>query len=356
MVAFTEQAYVRYTTAHLSFLFGRDFLKWGPGVTGQLLLSDYSRPLDHFMFSYRSGLFQYSFFTAQLNPLNLPDTLAVKFRTPIAHRFLTAHRLDLKLSRRFYFSITEAVLYGGPDQQVSFAYLNPFVFYYGTIVNSEGPQGNIVGTVACDLYPGKKWQVYGEVMIDDIQVEKTGPGDLEPSEIGYTAGIRKSDPFGVSGMDVGVEYVRITNRTYKAVQPWEWWLHRNWPIGYYLGSDLDHWQFYISQWINPNLQVKLQFNMLRQGEGRMSKPWDEPWQQRTVEEGYSEPFPTGIVEKTRVVQFEAIYHPHVDFRVTMKAEYRDVENLWNIPGKSSSEWVLRIGLWWEYAKLLRIVD
>jgi len=52
-------------------------------------------------------------------------------------------------------------------------------------------------------------------LIDDIQIEKSGPGDLEPNEVGYIYGANLADPFGVFGLDVYGEYTRITNRTFQ---------------------------------------------------------------------------------------------------------------------------------------------
>ena len=78
--------------------------------------------------------------------------------------------------------------------------------------------------------------------------------------------------------------------------PWETFIHRNVPLGHPLGNDFGHWQVGLSQWFFGSLNFYLQYSQTRKGEGGLYTPWDEPWMDNTVEEGYSEPFPTGVVE------------------------------------------------------------
>lgn len=54
---------------------------------------------------------------------------------------------------------------------------------------------------------------YGQLLIDDLQIEKTRPGDLEPNEIGYLVGGQVADALGLRATTIGVEYTRVANRT-----------------------------------------------------------------------------------------------------------------------------------------------
>ena len=153
---------------------------------------------------------------------------------------------------------------------------------------------------------------------------------------------------------MGMEYVHIRNRMYKTLNSWEWWVHRNRPLGYYLGSDLDNLQLDASHWIRPNWWLKLQYNHLRRGEGRMSKPYDMPWMDCTVEQGYHEKFPTGVVEETGRIELQLMYHPHVACRVTAELVYQEMKNVNNVAGQKDSEWSFRLGVWWSWNKILQM--
>jgi len=356
---YTEQAYIRASLpifSHsggngtnrrsLRVLFGRDFLKWGPGTTGQLYFSDAAQPLNQFSFRYRNRWLQYTFVTAQLENVGLPDSLRRQFQTGVAHRFLSAHRLDIRFKNRIYFGISEGVLYGGPDEYLNFAYLNPMVFYHGEQLNKSG-SGNTMGSVDISVYPGWKSKWYGTLLIDDIQLEKTGPGDLEPNEIGWLMGVRKADLFGIAGLNLGGEYVRITNRTYKTAHPWEWWEYRNKPLGYVLGSDLDHFMVQTSYWSAKNFIATVQWHRIRRGEGRLSRPWDQPWFSHSLAEGYHEKFPTGVVETTHRINGSVRYFYCTNLQLLAQLSYESRRNVGNVSGIHETGWSGKVGIWWE---------
>ncbi|GBE26753.1 hypothetical protein BMS3Bbin03_00672 [bacterium BMS3Bbin03] len=359
ITGYTEQAYIRAflpifpnsrqngnDRRSLWVMFGRDFLKWGPGVTGQLYFSDAARPMDQFSFRYRNRWLQYTFVTAQLENFALPDSFRRQFQTGVAHRFLSAHRLDMRFKNRIYFGISEGVLYGGPDEYLNFAYLNPMVFYHGEQLNKSG-SGNTMGSVDISIYPGRKVKLYGTLLIDDIQLEKTGPGDLEPGENGWLTGIQKADPFGLNGLFLGAEYVKIKNRTYKTAHPWEWWEHWHKPLGYYLGSDLDHLMLQASYWSDKNFVVDLQWHHIRRGEGRLSKPWDQPWMSRTLAQGYHEKFPTGIVETTSRLTLNFRYFFRTNFQLVGNLSAYSKKNVDNVAGADETGREGKVGIWWE---------
>ena len=372
--AFTEQAYITLGWKNLDFKLGRDFVRFGAGKTGTLMISDQAhlilpkqpardegdtssfeelgsliisdkvRPMDQFWASYTYKFFKFSFLIVNLDPMMVPDTLSGSMVR--ANRFLSSHRLEFKLLDRFYFGITESIIYGGPEGNWELAFLNPFIFYHG--VQRNGPvEGNTFGSIDFAVYPFKNLSLFGEFLIDDIQLEKSVPADLEPDELGIIFGVQLTDPFKISGTHFFTEYTRITNRTYNAINPWEKFLHRQQPIGHFLGNDFDRWDINLSQWVLPGLRFSLGFERIRRGEGRIRNEFDRPWLNLTVEEGYSEPFPTGIVEKTNAAKFEIIYHPRANLRFNLFGKFKDVKNIENRLGVTNSEFTFVLGLWYE---------
>ncbi len=345
IVGYTEQAYAAASLGRFRFKFGRDFLRWGAGESGTLLFSDVTRPLDQFTASVRMGPFQYTFLASVLDDISLDSEVADSLGGSIAKRYISAHRLDVNLFHgRFQCSVTEAVLYGGVNRQLDWVFLNPFIFYHGAQLNKSG-SANTFGTLDVIFIPLKKWEIYGSLLIDDIQIEKTGPGDLEPNEIGWIVGTRLGDPFGVSGLTLLGEYVRVTNRTYKTPNPWETFTFRNKPLGYPLGNDFDCWQAGVSKWFGGNLWIGFKYSMIRKGEGSLFTPWDAPWFEYTVEQGYSEPFPTGIVEKRNEFGFSFKYYPSVHWGVEGKFSSLKYRNRDHMLGQIQNEIIWKLGLW-----------
>ena len=339
--SYSEQAYALVSYKGFRFKLGRDFIRWGTGRDASLLVSDFSRPMDQFAASYKSHFFKFSYFTASLNPSDYAVEGLGGTGYPLLYdrqnRYLTAHRLEIRPWRYLYVAISEAILFGGPNYSYDFAYLNPFIFYHGVQLN--GPNGgNTIGSLSLAFIPKPGIFLYGDLLIDDMQLEKTGPGDLEPNEIGYIVGANVADPFGIFGLDLYGEYTRITNRTYNTLQPWEKWLHRNQPIGHFLGNDFDRILAGFSYWPKPVYRFSFGYEKRRRGGGRIEKPFDSPWQDVPIGEEYHEPFPTGVVEKSNIYRLEATWHPWWWLRCIGMISYWDVENLNNMSGENIEYW------------------
>ena len=173
-------------------------------------------------------------------------------------------------------------------------------------------------------------------MIDDIQIENSSAVDLEPAAYGFIAGFQKSEVLGKIGFLIGCEYVRITNRTYNSAFEWENFLHRNKPIGYYLGNDFDKWSFYLNKWLSKDFFIKGGLDYIRRGEETVKSDWDTQWMTNTPEDEYNEPFPTGIVEKSLIPWFCLRYLPWANSFIDVKIGYRFIKNFNNIKGKEEA--------------------
>jgi len=344
MAAYTEQAYLNILWKQFQLKIGRDFLRWGTGESGTLIFSNIARPLDQFYASANFGPFKFSFITSELDPYPVSkiDSTGQSVR-----RYLSAHRLDASFfNYRLQISASEIIFYGGPGRVVDFTYLNPVIFYHGAHKN-KSDETNVLPTLDLLVYPMKNLQFYGSVLIDDIQLEKTCPGDLEPNEIGWLVGSRWADPLGISGFMLSGEYVRVANRTYKTPSPWETFIFRNKPLGYPLGNDFDLWQVEVSKWFGGSLWLQFKYSRTRKGEGCLFTPWDEPWMNYTVEEGYSEPFPTGVVEKRKQLSFLIRYYSSVHWGMEAEVHFLRRENAYHIKNRSKNETSWRVGIWFD---------
>lgn len=354
---YTEQAYLRFTNDDLRMTnykfrltIGRDFLNWGAGKTGRLLFSDHASPLDLLSVSFQYKGLQFTAVAADLDHWMLADSLVKQYHTSTANRFLSAHRLTVNFKNKLYLGLTEALLYGGPNSSWELKYHNPILYYHGELLNKGGYDGNGFLYLDFDWYPWRNWEFYGEILIDDFQLEKKVSGDLEPNEIGMILGFQHSDWFGLHGSLLGLEYVRVANRTYNSGHEWEKFVHFNRPIGYYLGNNFDRWNLIIKYLPKKHWQVNFEFDYLRKGEGSILDPWDTPWVNYSVSEGYHESFPCGIMEKSMAANFNLRFHFGVNVILESQVNYQNTENAFHESGRSEEKWSLFFKLHWNISK------
>jgi len=343
LTAYMEQAYLRVRLKNVEATFGRDFLRWGPGRTGALLLSDDHKPLDFFSFSYRLRWARFTYFFSVFDHYKSGDE-------PLVNRFLAAQRLDFNLwGGKLHVGLSEAILFADAERTFGLSYFNPLTNYF-ELVENEG-DGNIFAEVDVRMLPFRNVELYGELLIDDYQVDREVPGDLEPNEIGLILGVEVADVGGWAPTTFGIEYVRITNRTYNTLAPWEKYLYHGKCMGYVLGNDFDRWHGTIRHTFPSGFGAALNVGYLRKGEGAVEKDFDTPWMMvSSVEEGYSEPFPTGIVEKTVTTGLDLSFHPTRALRGTFDAEWSWTRDADHVRGKRAYAWACTLGVWWDLRK------
>ena len=314
---------------------GRVYSQLGPGRHGQLLLGAAARPLDQLSFSFSrklskqlSARFYYQ--TADLDKING------------SKRFLALHRFEI-LGKKWYVNFSEALLYTRQNQGIDAVYLNPFLFYHGVQLNGPDLAGNTIGTVEI----GFSWNtnhVYGEILIDDIQLDNEIIDDLEPNEVGILTGFEHAG----KNHYLSVEAVAITNRTYKTSDRNEWFMHRNVPIGYELGSDIARLNLLNRYYFKEGWHLDTELDVILKGAGDMNKAWDTPWVDPsvTVESGYSESFPTGIVEQSTRLSAEVLHYWTIERWLSLGLAYESIQNVDNVKDADDKGWQFSLGASW----------
>lgn len=341
---FTEQAYALLHFDKYLVKFGRDFIRWGRGRDATLLISDYAQPLDHLMAQLDLPRARFTYVAAKLDRMPLADSSVARYGVDAAERYLTAARAEVELSKsRLRLGFTQFVVSGGPNRAFEWNYLNPFLIYHGEQLNDKQLGGNIFVALDFIARPKLGLEFYGQLLIDDMQVEKRGRGDLEPNEIGYLLGVEKA----VKATTIGLEYTRVANRTYNTVREWEKFLHRGRPLAHFLGNDFDRWLLYTNLYAGKQVQLSFTTELLRRGEGRIDSTFDRPWENATLEKGYREKFPFGVVERSWQFRFEARWHPVPGFFIAAHGQYARFNNFSNRLGAEETDSGVFVRLWWE---------
>jgi hypothetical protein len=345
-----ETAALFFRKNKISMTLGRSHVFWGPQRVN-LLLSETAEPFDLISASYEKGSLAFNFLFARLDGSHPDEVDSLYFpdRTFIDNRYLVGHRLDLKLHSRFRMGFFETILYGGEGRPPELYYLNPLQFFHGAQLNEDQDDNTILGFDFTFL-PGRKTSIYGQLIVDDFQIDNESQGDQEPNELGFMLGLFKAGRTGSPIPDVKLEYVRLTNRTYHQRDPRNRYLYRNRLIGHPLGPDADSTSMALRFWPGQFFFAEIEVAYRRKGEGSIYKPWDEPWELVTGE--YSEPFPTGVVEKAALaalriqgyVPFSRYTRDH--FFLSLAAGWGEIRNRLNIAGDTEIISWMRASLTW----------
>jgi hypothetical protein len=245
--------------------------------------------MDGLAYTYRLGRLALSYRLARLDGLS-PERDGVD---QFVNRYLAGHRLDAHLGYGLRVGVFETVIFGGAGRSVDFFYLNPIIFFHSSQLN-EGMDDNTFLGFDFTYKPTGGLKIYGQLLVDDFQIENELPGDQEPNEIALQIGFYKLNL--MAGVDIRAEYERVTNRTFNQIFERNRYLYHGQLISGARGNDYDKINLSADRWLSEFRLVKVNLSYLRQGEGRVSGDWTEPWLDSTGT--YSEPFPTGTVWKT----------------------------------------------------------
>lgn len=328
-----DQGYANINLGNLQLLVGRDHLRWGPGRDDVLLLSDQIPPFDMVKAEAEVGSFRLISFATVLDQISYPGG-----QVP-AKRYLSGHRVNMKLRFGVEMGFSEVVLYGGENRDMEPHYLNPLLPYYGEQYDYS-KDDNILWSIDLTLSMFRNKEMYFEMMIDDFQSDFSS----EPHQIGYQVGLNYADPFGLDRSYLNLEYTKIRNWVYGQIQPWNVYTYYGQCMGSVLGPDADRMALRLLYHLNHDIDLAFYGELRRKGEGRICA-----FPVSTVP--YPKKFPSGVVEQTNLFQMDFSYQPGASLKLDLFARYGRIRNPENQSGKKRQAFVfgakLSLNLWKE---------
>jgi hypothetical protein len=153
-----------------------------------------------------------------------------------SRRYWAIQRLDVKLGPNAQLGLTEATLYGGPDQTFVAAYLNPVQFFYASQRN-QGIQMNGFWQINLFLKPFDNTGIFVDLFADDIIVNnEPGIDDraVHPDRLGLL--VKMSRALQKNQSLVSFRYARIWNETYTSYRTFENYTYFNKGLGFPMNS------------------------------------------------------------------------------------------------------------------------
>jgi hypothetical protein len=333
-----DEAYANIDLRYFHLLLGRDHIQWGPGNKDVLLLSGQIPPFDMIKAESKFGSFKLIWFSTVLDQIYIPpseDSTTCFW----ARRYLSGHRLNLKLKGGLETGISEVVLYGGESRNPEAYYLNPLLPYYGEQYNRD-VDDNLIWSWDLSITWFRNKEFYFELLVDDFQYDFKS----EPNQTGYQFGLNYAEPFGFKRSYLNLEYTKINNWVYGQNKPWNIYTYDGRGIGSILGPDADRWIFGLTYHWTKDFDFIVSEEYRRKGEGRIETP-----QAGAVPA--SPKFPSGVVEYANQLQLGLSYQPNAKLRFDLVGEYDKVKNPNNQNGKKKDTLILwtklSINLWKE---------
>ncbi len=324
------EAYVTAQWRYGEIFFGALDRNWGPPALEGLLLSPSPYSYDHFAVALGTAGVRLEGVLTQLD--DLPDTSGA-----LNHRYLVAHRLILRPPGRTTIALWEGTLIAGPNRQLEPWFANIFTLGLLAQYDQGSTPNNLVGLdVTTRRGPT---QLFGSVLIDDIQVDRSGPGDNEPPSYGLTLGARG----GAGPAAWTAFYTRVANLTYRTPNPAETVMRRGVGLARNF-SDYDQLTLRASLLPAPGTLLTPEITLLRQGQGDFRLPYPP------VATYDSTPvFLSGVVERT--VRLAVSYQLSAGaWSVAGDGGVHLVRNAGHINGAQETRWVGRLELTWRYRR------
>ena len=311
----------------LTAALGYDAFRWGPGRRGTLLLSEAAGPMTFF-----------SMQGSARGKLSVTGTALTAVISAADHRYLAAHRLEIRISPRLTAGIAEAARYSADG--IDLLYLSGLLPY--TVIERirirdassdslrDLQRANVMASADAS-YRALHWlTLYGELLVDDYATKSANM----PNRIGYQLGFRSDRPWGARAVHFLGEYTRVRNFTY-SVSYGQDFIYRGRPLGYALGPDAENYFFEAALDVSRDWQLRWSGDFTNHGEGRLGVPW-QPSQGAVSTVGLS-----GVVEERREVWGDARWMPRDNVDLSVGAGFRRVRNDQNVAGADREEWLAR---------------
>ncbi len=329
----SNDSYVNVNAGPFDLFLGRMDRNWGALSSPGLILSDNPYSYDQLHISYTANRFKFSMIVTRLE-----DLFAAGYTNPdstfFSRKFMTAHRVDFSVSPRLQFALTEIAMYGGPDRDFEFGFLNPMNYFY--LVQRNNQQG-ISGLWAIDLFykPNKTTNFFLQFLLDDIIINnEPGQDDRKnfPDRLGLTLKLSQADAL-IPGLQAGIEYNRIGNRTYQSQFTAENFHSREKGLGFPTAS-VERIATHLKYFGLPPFLLKVSASYQRSGDIELTDVF--PLRR--------EKFPVGTVEKRFDWRLDFSYFPNYWSRFTASVGFENWENYNHIEGDKRNNFKLVLGV------------
>ena len=230
-----------------AFTAGKDFLEWGYGESGKLVLSDKAPsfpfirldiyPVPWLRFNYFHG-----WLTSNVIDSNNVYSTLVPGLTRLSYKskYIASHTITVTPLKGLDISLGESMIY---SDKLRISYLMPLMFfkladhYLSNYDNNIGDNAQFFAGISSRNHI-KNTHLYGTLFIDEISVSNLFNSKAERNQIAFTLGGSIVD-IPLSNSTFTIEYTKIYPFVYQHFIPTDTYENDSYPLGDWIGNNGD---------------------------------------------------------------------------------------------------------------------
>ncbi len=299
---------------------GRNFI--GNGYRS-LLLSDFSNNYFYLKFNTSVWKLHYQNIFSELNPFSAnflgEDELLGK-------KYMANHFLTYKANKNLEIGVFESIIFSRPDK-FEYQYLNPVIFYR-TVEHLLGSADNALLGGNINYKIDKKALVYGQIMLDEFNLELFRKDGWWANKQGYQIGMKFFDL--IKGIDAFVEFNTVRPYTYAHNRPIGSdstitnYSHYNQPLAHPLGANFREILFGINGQLSSRLHINFVASSMAVGRDKDGKNFGNDFLKST--NTYASEFGNKTLQGERndilFIRSKASYELFKNYNLFLNLQYR----------------------------------
>jgi len=319
------EAYIDARWKFGELFFGSLDRNWGPPQVESLILSPSPYSYDQLGLVFGTKRVQLQAVIAQLDD----DTSGGGTAN---HRYSVAHRLLWRPSSATTLGLWEGELVAGPARTLEPWFAN--ILNVGLLIEYDR-NVTVNSLLGADFETRLgRTKLFGQVLLDDIQIDRGTAGDSEPPSYGLTLGAERA----VHGVVLTGYYTRVANLTYRTPNAAETvesrfvGLARNF-------SDYEQLTLRASVIAGPGVLLAPEATLLRQGEGDFRLPYPP-----VAAYGTTPTIFAGVVARTVRLALGATWQRGGAWGLSGNGGVHFIHNASHVAGASDTKWVGSVAL------------
>lgn len=267
------------------FNIGKDFLNWGYGKSGLLVLSSKAPSFPFIRLDiHPTNWLSFNYIHGWLNSYIIDSSrsystyIASLTRNNYREKFYASHTLSILPIKGLNISIGESIIY---SDKLEIAYLMPLMFFhfadhYLSKANNDIGQNSQLFLGISSRNHIKNTHLYGTLFIDEITISGLFDSQKRKNQLGFTLGASVTD-LPIENLTVTAEYTRINPYVYTHFIPTLTYTSSDYNLGHWIGNNGDILYGSVNYFFTRGLQTKIWGQYIRKGEsGDISGQYQVP--------------------------------------------------------------------------------
>jgi len=267
------------------FTIGKDFLNWGYGESGLLVLSNKApsfpfirldlHPTNWLRFNYIHGWLSSDFVDSSAS---YPTSFVGKRREIFRNKFLASHTLTLTPSKGLDISLGESIIY---SDKLEISYLIPIMFF--RLADHYLNKGMLDVGSNSQFFLGissrnhlKNTHLYGTWFIDEFTLSDAFDPQKQRNQFGFTLGASVTDLL-LDNFTLTTEFTRIYPFVYSNFVPTQTYESSSYLMGHWMGGNADLIYGSLNYRFIRGLQATVWAEYIRKGsKGVTAQQYEQP--------------------------------------------------------------------------------